>query len=230
MRFNPQALFFLGIASLLALPAHALRNTSVAIGVMGSINSSSTGNGTTQDAPNFGGGFLQVRYLASPLLGIEGSWSAVKASQSYDTITPVAIPQFTCSTAPCALTPQPVEIPSYANEVTADWIPSMRMGHLRPFAVLGAGLLINAPRNGQVTVTLTSPQGPPVTNIFSLSATTEPVYVYGGGLDWAMLPHVGLRFQFRGNFYKAPDLSSVYASTDTYTHNAQPMIGIYFGL
>jgi len=54
------------------------------------------------------------------------------------------------------------------------------------------------------------------------------VFVYGAGLDWGVLPHLGLRFQYRGNLYKAPDLTKLYTSTNRFTHTAQPMIGAYF--
>jgi hypothetical protein len=38
------------------------------------------------------------------------------------------------------------------------------------------------------------------------------------------------RFQYRGNLYKAPDLSKLYTSTGTFTHISEPMIGVYFRL
>jgi len=43
-----------------------------------------------------------------------------------------------------------------------------------------------------------------------------------------LIPHLGLRFQYRGNLYKAPDLSRLYASTNAFTHTAESMIGAYF--
>jgi opacity protein-like surface antigen len=60
------------------------------------------------------------------------------------------------------------------------------------------------------------------------NSETKPVFVYGAGLDWAVFPHIGLRFQYRGNLYKAPDLTKLYTSTNTFTHSSEPMIGAYF--
>jgi hypothetical protein len=37
-----------------------------------------------------------------------------------------------------------------------------------------------------------------------------------------------LRFQYRGNLYKAPDLTRLYTSTNVFTHTSEPMIGAYF--
>ena len=59
------------------------------------------------------------------------------------------------------------------------------------------------------------------------NTSTKPVFVYGGGLDWGLLPHLGLRFQYRGNLYKAPDLTTLYTSSGAFTHTAEPMIGAY---
>jgi len=39
-----------------------------------------------------------------------------------------------------------------------------------------------------------------------------------------------VRLQYRGNLYKAPDLSKLYSSTNAFTHTAEPMIGVYLKL
>jgi len=45
-----------------------------------------------------------------------------------------------------------------------------------------------------------------------------------------LLPHIGLRLQFRGNLYKAPDLTTLYGSTGAFTRTSEPMVGVYFRL
>lgn len=99
-----------------------------------------------------------------------------------------------------------------ANEFGADWVVSFPFLSLRPFALAGAGLIDFKPVNGQ--------QG--------VSSKARPVFVYGAGLDWGILPHFGLRAQYRGNLYHAPDLLKVARSTDSFTRTAEPMIGAYF--
>jgi opacity protein-like surface antigen len=111
-------------------------------------------------------------------------------------------------------------------------------GNLRPFALAGGGILFDVPSNGKATTTtITVCSGNPVcnaaqmtTSTSSTSTTTKPVFVYGAGLDWGLLPHLGLRLQYRGNLYKAPDLTKLYTSTSAFTHTAEPMIGVYFRL
>jgi hypothetical protein len=61
-------------------------------------------------------------------------------------------------------------------------------------------------------------------------SATKGVFVYGGGLDWGLLPHIGLRFQYRGNVYSAPALTTVFTSSGAFVHNAEPVVGIYFKL
>jgi opacity protein-like surface antigen len=90
----------------------------------------------------------------------------------------------------------------------------LKVGNLRPFGVLGVGVLFNQPVGGQTDTT----------------SSTKPVFVYGAGLDWGLVPHLGLRFQYRGNLYKAPDLTTLYGSSGAFTHTAEPMIGIYLRL
>ena len=104
--------------------------------------------------------------------------------------------------------------------------------------MLGIGLLLNVPADSQATVTTTSPcsqtqcpsPGGPTTTFSTdpTSTSTEAVYVYGAGFDWGLLPHLGLRFQYRGNLYQSPNVAKLFSSTNTFTHTAEPMIGAYF--
>jgi opacity protein-like surface antigen len=201
------AAFILASLALLGVDS-ASAQTDVAASVYGAFSGTTTGNGTVQSPSNSAGVLLEVRHIANPLLGFEGTYSYNRADQYYrvDFACPVGI-------VPCA--PPPVSVSANGHEFTGDWIPSVKIGNLRPFGVLGIGALLNQPSS-------------------SLSGTTQSqtkaVYVYGAGLDWGILPHIGLRFQYRGNLYKSPNLSTLYSSTNSFTHTAEPMIGVYFRL
>jgi opacity protein-like surface antigen len=99
-----------------------------------------------------------------------------------------------------------------AHEVGADWIVSVPILSFRPFVLAGAGVLYFHPDSNQP----------------GTSGQTKPVYVYGGGVDWTVIPHFGLRGQFRGNLYHAPDLLAAASSTRAFAHTSEPMIGAYF--
>jgi opacity protein-like surface antigen len=105
-------------------------------------------------------------------------------------------------------------ISANAHEVTADYVASVKLLNFKPFALAGGGLLLSVPSGGQI----------------STATSTKPVFVYGAGVDWGLLPHIGLRLQYRGNLYKAPDLTKLFTSSSAFTHTAEPMIGVYFRL
>ncbi len=203
-RWIEKALLLAVVAALASGAAHA--QTDVAVSLYGAFSGTTNGNNTTQSPANAAGGLLEVRHIAHPWLGYEGTYSFNRANQTYvvtNLLCPVGI-------GPCLPTPTPVS--ANAHEVTGDWVASLKISNLRPFALAGGGILFDAPVSGQ-----------------SLTSTaTKPVFVYGGGLDWGLLPHLGLRLQYRGNLYKAPNLTTLFTSTGTFMHTAEPMIGAYF--
>jgi opacity protein-like surface antigen len=198
---------FLLFAAVLATTS-AVAQTSISASVYGAFSGTTTGNGVQQSPSNQAGGLLQLRHTSNPILGFEATYSFNRANEAYSESAhacPVGI-------VPCG--PLPVSVPANAHEITADWIPSVHIANVRPFGILGAGLLLNVPAGNQAET----------------STSTKAVYVYGAGLDWGLIPHIGLRLQYRGNLYQAPDLSKLYTSTDAFAHTAEPMIGIYFRL
>jgi len=98
-----------------------------------------------------------------------------------------------------------------AHEVTADWVVSMKVLTVRPFVLAGGGLLLFRPLLDQSLV----------------KNDSKPVFNYGAGFDWTLIPHVGLRAQYRGNMYKVPTLSKSFTSIDKYTQSAEPVLGLY---
>jgi hypothetical protein len=184
--------------------ADSLSRTDVGLSVYGAFNESTSGNDTAQSPSNAAGGLIELRYIRNPIIGYEATYAFNRANQRYAPSTPLPCPP----NPECGL---PAEISANAHEVTGDWIASVKIANLRPFALAGVGLLLDVPSSGQTAT----------------STSTKPVFVYGGGLDWGLLPHLGLRFQYRGNLYKAPDLTKLYTSTGAFTHTAEPMIGAY---
>jgi opacity protein-like surface antigen len=180
----------------------AVAQTDVAASLYGAFTGTTNGNGTTQSPSNAAGGLLEVRHIRNPIVGYEGTYSFNRANQTYTqcgTINPLCLR---------------VPVSANAHEVTGDWVASVKITNLRPFALAGGGILFDAPVSGQS----------------STSTTTKPVFVYGAGIDWGLLPHIGLRLQYRGNLYKAPDLTTLFTSTKAFTHTSEPMIGVYFRL
>lgn len=112
---------------------------------------------------------------------------------------------------------------------------SLKAGSFRPFVLAGGGLLLNLPTGGTVTTTAityvpnTGLSSETITTTAAATSTsTKGVFVYGAGVDWSVLPHIGLRLQYRGNLYQASSLATAFSSTSAFTHTAKPMIGAYF--
>lgn len=211
----------------LALSGSATRaQTDFGASVYGAFNGATSGNGVEQSPSNSAGILLELRHLSSPLVGYEATYSYNRANQHYTEPAPPCPANMQCSASN-------LSVPADAHEVAGDWVVSVPLGSLRPFALAGGGLLLNVPTES--TVPTYGGQCNPGTACVSNSSlasastktSTEGVFVYGAGLDWTVLPHLGLRFQYRGNLYKAADLTSVFSSTNSFTHTAEPMIGAY---
>lgn len=207
MKASLTALLFMALACFGAASAGA--QTDVAASIYGAFSGTTTGNNIQQSPGNSAGVLLEVRHIANPILGFEGTYSYNRADQDYTYVGAIAA---ACPASGCTSNP-PVAVPANAHEITADWIPSVHIANFRPFGVLGIGALFNQPDSGADT-----------------QSSTKAVYVYGAGLDWGLLPHIGLRFQYRGNLYKAPDVTTLYSSSNAFTHTAEPMVGVYFRL
>lgn len=189
--------------TLVACSALASAQTDVALSIYGSFPSKTDANGVTISPAASAGGLVQLRHIANPILGFEGTYSYNRANQRYNCGVP-------CGNISVAT------IKADAHEVTFDWVPSVKVANLRPFALLGIGAIFHVPQGGQT--------------VFETKTSTDVVYVYGAGLDLGLIPHFGLRFQYRGNLEKTPDVTELFTSIDKFRHTAQPMVGLYIRL
>jgi len=197
-----RAFLFLTGLGMLGATAPAWAQTDVALSLYGAFSGRTNGNGTIESPANSAGGIIELRHISNPLVGYEATYSYNRGNETYKP---------DCGGSTCtALTTQTVK--AAAHEVTADWLVSVHAANLRPFVLGGVGILFHQPDSNQADT----------------ESSTKGVFVYGAGLDWGALPHLGFRFQYRGNLYKAPNLARLYTSTDRFTHTAQPMIGAYF--
>ena len=196
----------LALSLFLALVASvaARAQTDVALSLYGTFNRTTTYNiGLEhQDSANAAGGLFEFRHISNPLVGYEATYSFNRANQIYSYTGPTPVGSCGCFAA----------VSNNAHEITGDWLFSFPAGRLRPFALVGVGLLLNEPVSGQSQTT----------------SSNEPVYVYGAGIDWKLVPHLGLRFQYRGNVYKVPNITTAFGSNGSFVHTAEPMIGAYF--
>jgi hypothetical protein len=161
-----------------------------------------TGNGTVQTPVDAYGGTIGARYTHSPFIGFELTYSLSNLDQMFATDPRTCT--YTCEN-------QPLTIPSKMNEIGMDWVVSKTSGKVTPFGVGGLGFVISTAGG----------------DYYSLNTIVRVGYIYGGGLDWGT-PRFGLRAQYRGTFYRAPNLTPTYYPTGKFTQTAQPMLGIYY--
>ena len=185
--------------------AVAVKHTQTDVGLSGyaTFTSGTKGNGTQQTPTNSAGGMLELRHIVSPLIGYEMTFSYNPANQAY------APNPGACG---LACRNDVTKISGKSSEVAIDYVASYKVGNLRPFVVGGLGFFMVFP-------------GP---TPFGNNTSVRPTYVYGGGLDWNIGQHLGVRLQYRGNYYKAPNVSAIYPATGVFTQTMEPMGGVFY--
>ena len=165
--------------------------------------SNTSGMGFQQTPSDGMGGMFEARHLVSPLVGYELAIGFNGGGQAY---APIA--------GACGLTCQnpAVTITGKQVSISLDYVPSYRAGNFRAFAVGGLGILLSVP------------DATPLGNNTSIRGA----YVYGGGAEYNLTEHMGIRGQVRGTMYKAPNISAIYPANGQYTQIITPMGGVYF--
>jgi hypothetical protein len=90
------------------------------------------------------------------------------------------------------------------------------MARANPFLEGGGGVLIFSPITNSTNAT------------FGSTTQTVGTFLYGFGLDYRVAHGLGVRFQYRGLLYKAPDYGVSGISTGAWTHSAEPGLGVAF--
>src|ERR1700691_5871280 len=118
MRFA-QSFFRMGLfAGLIAMTgAMCQAQTSVALGVYGAFNGTTSDDGTKQSPANQAGGLFELRQIKNPLVGYEVTYAYNRANQGFS-VSPFTCPAGTCSAPTGAIS-------NNAHEVTGDWVISL---------------------------------------------------------------------------------------------------------
>lgn len=206
---------FLSLAVITAPCASAHAQTTVALSGFGAVTNSTTpGNANfyRMNPATQAGGLLEVRHVFDRYFGFEGSYSVRRANEVYN--EEIAIPVGGCPTSGCNPSLFTYTIPAFAQELTADWVSTGRIGNFHPFVLAGVGLLLTHP---------TSSAG-------GAMSTSQAALDYGVGVDWGFASHLGLRLQFRGDLYKAPGIAgnSTNYNSAGWMNTSEPALGISY--
>ncbi len=240
MPLKPNARLLVAVLCLAFLPiparaaakkAAAHAETDVAVNLYGSFNqilSGAVSDGQTQSLANAAGGMIELRHIVHPWLGYEATYSLNRANQTSTSLT-AACPNFgPCS--PSNFIYPSTTVSAFAHELAGDWVFSARLANLRPFAIVGVGILLDVPVGSANNTELYCSSNPISCQYGTVptQAARAPVFVYGAGFDWGLLPHLGLRAQLRGNLYHASELTKYYQAPASLAQTLEPMIGAYF--
>ena len=101
------------------------------------------------------------------------------------------------------------------HELTGAYVLKATGSRFSPFALAGTGALVFSPTSN-------------VDPFLGASTQARAVFLYGAGADYNLSSHFGIRAQYRGLVYKAPDFGISGLQTDVVTHTAEPSIGVVF--
>ena len=164
----------------------------------GVIFSDTDGDGLRQEATRSGGLLVGYSYQFHRWAGVEGSYGYTRNTQNYFGST------------------GQIGVQSNIHQATGAFVLHVPLETpiIKPYALTGAGALIFDPTEH--------------VGIAAADQQSKAVFVYGGGLNFDIVRNFGIRTEYRGFVYKAPDFKIGTLDLNKVTHLAQPSIGIYF--
>ncbi len=189
-----------------------LERVELGISGMGVFAKSTTGPdgrlGTpVTDTPSTAGGVLvNLRYIKSPLVGLEFNYTSARSDQDFTGINVNPDEPNTESLA---------QVQTAAHEYTFGWVfHTPKVFGIGTFASAGAGTTAFKPtKNGGE----------------GYLEQARATYYYSVGVEEQVIsPHFGLRASFRQAFYLAPDYEINYFRNLKRTIASEPNVGIYF--
>ncbi len=182
-----------------------LSHIDLGVGATGEITNKVTGTNylgqqLTQDPSSTIGALIQVRYTKSPLVGFEFNYNYARYTQNFTVPAP-------------GVSPINGGAQNAATEYTVGYVVhTPKLMGLQPFVAGGGGSTAFRP-------TAKGGQG--------LPAQARATYYYDICIDDAILPHFGLRAQFRQAFFLAPDFGQNYLTILKRQISTEPSVGFY---
>lgn len=177
-----------------------LSRSEISVLGTGFFQKDTTGNGITQRTTEAGGFLGGYRYHLNRVFAVEANYGYSRNSQIF------ATSGFNS------------RIQTNIHEVMGDLVVKSPVSilRLRPYALAGAGGLIFDPTRSVLMA--------------GAGSQAKAAFVYGGGLDFHLLPHIALRAEYRGFVFHAPSFGVTGFNTDKMTHLAQPAVGLVIRL
>jgi len=164
----------------------------------GVIIKNSVGSGVRQEATRSGGLLVGYSYQFHRWAGVEANYGYTRNTQNYFGSAGQS------------------GIQSDIHQVTGAFVlhVPLETGIVKPYALAGTGALIFNPADN--------------VGIAAADQQSRATFMYGGGLNFDIVRNFGIRTEYRGFVYKAPDFKIGTLNLDKVTHLAQPSVGIFF--
>jgi opacity protein-like surface antigen len=172
--------------------------SQVTIQATGLVTRSTNDQTPSHEATKSGGFLVGYSYQFNKWFGAEGNYGFSRNTQKY----------FSGG----GLTPVESDFHQYTGALVVH-LPA-RVRTFRPYALAGGGALVFDP-----------------TNRYALAGAdrqTRGTFLYGGGANFDLTNHLGLRMEYRGLVYKVPDYTISTLNLNRFTHLAQPSAGVFF--
>lgn len=171
--------------------------SQISIQALGLVTKNSNDQTPSHEATKSGGFLVGYSYQFNRWLGAEGNYGFTRNTQKY--LTGIG----------------PTSLESDFHEVTGALVLHIpaRVRSFRPYVLGGGGALIFDP-TGRFGVAGADRQ-------------TRGTFLYGGGANFDVTDHFGVRVEYRGLVYKVPDFTINTLNLDRFTHLAQPSAGIF---
>lgn len=194
---------FGSIIFLLTLAATAQEDRSeISLQGTGFFTKSSSGNGTAYSTTQTRGFLTTYRYHLNHWISAEAAYGYDLNSQKYLVLSSSAF-----------------RIQSGIHQMTGSLVlnlPSRSSSRFNPYILAGGGALLFAPAANQVN------------SLSGAQTQAKGVFVYGVGINYAILKRLSLRAEYRGLVYGTPDFGFGALSTSSITHTAQPSVGLTY--
>ncbi|HEY6446448.1 MAG TPA: outer membrane beta-barrel protein [Acidobacteriaceae bacterium] len=192
----------LAVPALLVSSAHAqsaLKNDDIAVDGFAEFTQTVSGNGITDTPTKAGGGAASFRHSFHWWLGYDAGYEYTRYHESYTGVP--GHPE------------QVYGVQHNQHEFSGSYYVHGPTVFIQPFALVGVSAVIFSPSlNGGQNVPWQS----------------RPGINFGVGANMPLLTsHIGLRLEYRGVYYKAPNFGDSFLDTNTFRLTSEPMAGVY---
>jgi len=165
----------------------------------GLVPKDSSGNGITDHVTRSGGLLAGYTFNLNRWAAVEGDYGYSRNTQNYSGLFGSSAVQ------------------ANVHQVTGAFVLRIpvSIGKVRPYALAGTGALRFDPTSN-------------IGNTPGTASQSKAVFLYGGGANFDVTRHVGIRAEYRGLLANVPDFTLTGLTPGTMTHLAQPSVGVFF--